>query len=226
MAKVKFTAFMADARGKLNGTVFSKNRGGSYVRTKVTPSNPQSASQTAVRQRLAALSASFRALAANEIAAWNNAVGDFLTSNVFGDSVTPSGLQLYVKLNTNLLNIGQTVITVPPSPTALSPLTATIASLTDAAFTLSLGSITTSEQYVIEATAPVSPGRLFVKNEFRQIQVVAGTGSAIAAQNIFAAYSAKFGAPVTGQRVAIRVKVVHETTGQAGVGVQDNDIVA
>lgn len=226
MAKVKFTAFMADARGKLNGTVFSKNRGGAYTRTKVTPSNPQTTAQTTVRQRLAAFAAGFRALTAAQILAWNNAASDFLGTNVFGDTVTPTGLQLYVKLNSNLEAIGSTTISDPPSPTALSPLTASIASLTNAAFTASLGSITTDEHYVIEATAPVSPGRLFLKNEFRVIATVAGTGAAIPAQNIFAAYSAKFGAPVTGQRVGLRVKVIHETTGQAGVYVSDNDIVA
>lgn len=226
MAKVKFTAFMADARGKLNGTVFSKNRGGSYTRTKVTPSNPQTSYQTVVRQRLAAFSAGFRALTAAQILAWNNAVSDFLGTNVFGDTVTPTGLQLYVKLNSNLAGIGAAAISDPPSPTALSPLTATIASLTNAAFTAALGSITTDETYVIEATSPVSPGRTFLKNEFRVITTVAGTGAPIAAQNIFAAYSAKFGAPVTGQRVGLRVKVVHEITGQSGIYVSDNDIVA
>jgi len=225
MAKVKFTAFMADARGKLNGTVFSKNRGGAYTRTKVTPSNPQTSFQTVVRQRLAAFSAGFRALTAAQILAWNNAVSDFLGTNVFGDTVTPTGLQLYVKLNSNLAAIGVAPIANPPSPTALSPLTATIASLTAAAFTASLGSITTDEQYVIEATSPVSPGRLFLKNEFRVITTVAGTGAAIPAQNIFAAYSAKFGAPVVGQRVGLRVKVIHETTGQSGIYVSDNEIV-
>lgn len=226
MAKVKFTAFMADARGKLNGTVFSKNRGGSYTRTKVTPSNPQSVAQTVVRQRLAAFSAGFRALTAAQILAWNNAVSDFLGTNVFGDTVTPTGLQLYVKINSNLAAIGVAPLSDPPSPTALSVLTATIASLTNAAFTVSLASITTDETYVIEATAPVSPGRTFLKNEYRVITTVAGTGVAIPAQNIFAAYSTKFGAPVTGQRVGLRVKVIHETTGQSGIYVSDNDIVA
>lgn len=226
MAKVKFTAFMADARGKLNGTVFSKNRGGSYTRTKVTPSNPQTSYQTVVRQRLAAFSAGFRALTAAQILAWNNAVSDFLGTNVFGDTVTPTGLQLYVKLNSNLAAIGAAAISDPPSPTALSPLTASINTLTNAAFTAALGAISIDETYIIEATSPVSPGRTFLKNEFRVITTVAGTGVAIAAQNIFAAYSAKFGAPVTGQRVGLRVKVIHETTGQSGIYVQDNDIVA
>lgn len=226
MAKVKFTAFMADARGKLNGSVFSKNRGGAYVRTKVTPSNPQTSYQTTVRQRLASLSASFRALTAAQILAWNNAVGDFLGTNVFGDTTTPTGLQLYVKLNANLIGIGESAMDTPPSPIGISPLTATIATLSDSAFTASLSAITVNESYVIEATAPVSPGRLFLKNEYRQITTVAGTGSAIAAQNIYAAYGAKFGDPVTGQRVGLRVKVVSSITGQAGIYVSDNDIVA
>ena len=225
MAKVKFTAFMADARGKLNGTVFSKNRGGSYVRTKVTPSNPQTSYQTVVRQRLAALSASFRSLLASEILSWNNAVSDFSSTNVFGDTVNPTGLQLFVKLNSNLLNIGAAQLTTPPSPVGISPFTASIASFTALAATLSLGAATTSETYVIEATPPVSAGRLFLKNEFRQISTVAGTGAAIPASNIFAAYTAKFGTPVAGQRVGIRVKLVNELTGQAGIPVVDNEII-
>lgn len=226
MAKVKFTAFMADARGKLNGTVFSKNRGGSYTRTKVTPSNPQTSFQAAVRQRLSSLSAQFRSLTAAQILGWNNAVSDFQSTNVFGDTVNPTGLQLYVKLNANLLGIGAATISDPPAPTAISSITATIASLTTAAFTASLAAATTDETYVIEATQPVSPGRLFLKNEFRVITTVAGTGVAIPAQDLFAAYTAKFGTPVSGQRVGLRVKLINETTGQAGIYVNDNEIVA
>jgi hypothetical protein len=226
MAKVLFTAFMADARGKVNGTVFSKNRGGAYTRTKVSPSNPQTTYQTTVRQRLASFSASFRGLTALQIVAWNNAVNDFLTTNVFGNTVKKTGLQLYVGLNSNIDLVGGTPLASPPAPVEISTLTASINTLTNAAFTVALGSITTDEYYVIEATPSVSPGRNFLKNEFRVVTTVVGTGSPIAAQNIFAAYSAKFGAPVTGQRLNIRVKVVNSLTGQAGIPVMDTQIVA
>lgn len=226
MAKIKLTAFLADIRGKNNGTVFSKNRGGAYVRTKVTPSNPQTSFQQLVRQRLAALSAQFRSLSAAQILAWNNAVQDFQTTNVFGDTVSPSGQQLYVKLNSNLANVGEPPISVPPAPIGLPVMEMSIASLTDSAFTLSLSAIPTTMYYVIEATAPVSAGRNFLKNEYRQISVVTGTGSAIPASNIFAAYSAKFGAPVSSQRVGVRVKVITGDTGQSGIPVSANDIVA
>src|SRR3546814_3353017 len=49
ISKVKFGALMTDARGKLGGHVFSKNRAGSYLRTKVTPVNQQTSYQTSVR---------------------------------------------------------------------------------------------------------------------------------------------------------------------------------
>jgi hypothetical protein len=226
MAKVLFTAFLADIRGKVAGTVFSKNRGGAYARTKVTPSNPQTSYQSVVRQRLASFSASFRALTASQILSWNVAVQDFIGTNIFGNSVTPTGLQLYVKLNSNLDIIAATPITDPPLPVALSPFTATVNTLTNAAFTLALGAATVDEYYLIEATAPVSPGRFFVKNEYRVIFSSQGTGAAVAALNIFAAYSAKFGAPISGERVGIRVKLINSITGQAGIPVNDQQLVA
>ena len=50
MAKVLFSALISDMRNKLNGSVFAKNRGGSYLRTKVTPVNPQTVAQVHKRQ--------------------------------------------------------------------------------------------------------------------------------------------------------------------------------
>jgi len=46
--KMKFGAIVVDGRGKIGGHVASKNRGGAYLRTKVTPSNPQTGYQAAV----------------------------------------------------------------------------------------------------------------------------------------------------------------------------------
>ena len=38
--KIKFGSEVVDGRGKIGGHVYSKNKGGAYKRTKVTPSNP------------------------------------------------------------------------------------------------------------------------------------------------------------------------------------------
>ena len=62
MAKIKLSAIVSEMRGKLNGSVFSKNRGGAYIRTKVTPVNPQSLAQGLVRATLTNLSQAWRGL--------------------------------------------------------------------------------------------------------------------------------------------------------------------
>jgi hypothetical protein len=49
MAKINFGQTVNDARGKLGGTVFSKNKSGAYTRRKVTPANPRTVAQSRVR---------------------------------------------------------------------------------------------------------------------------------------------------------------------------------
>ncbi len=69
MAKIKMTAIVADIRNKLNGTVFAKNRGGAYMRTKVTPVNRQTSDQSTVRNRLGSFAQGFRGLTQDQITA-------------------------------------------------------------------------------------------------------------------------------------------------------------
>ena len=57
--KLKFGAIVTDGRGKIGGHVASKNRSGAYLRTKVTPSNPNTVAQVQVRSILASLSQSW-----------------------------------------------------------------------------------------------------------------------------------------------------------------------
>ena len=77
MAKIKFGMMMTDARGKLGGQVFSKNRSGAYVRTKVTPVNPRTAAQPLSRSILGTLSASWSGLTEVQRRSWNAAVDDW-----------------------------------------------------------------------------------------------------------------------------------------------------
>jgi len=54
--KIKFGAIVVAGSGKIGGHVASKNRGGAYLRTKVTPTNPNSPAQAGARALLASLS--------------------------------------------------------------------------------------------------------------------------------------------------------------------------
>lgn len=225
--KAKFGSIVVDGRGKLGGHVYSKNRGGSYVRTKVTPVNPQSVAQMEVRAFFTQLSQGWRELTANQRAAWNGAVENFQRTDIFGDLKKPSGINLYVRLNQNILNAGGAVISDPPAP-GVTPDTVVFTTAPDSApqtFALAFAPtpVPADTAYVVEATANLSPGKSFLKNQYRIISVLAAAAATPA--NILAAYQAKFGNLVGAQKVGVRVTAVNLLTGIKGAAYEVTSIV-
>lgn len=214
--KVKYTALMADARGKLNGTVASKNRGGAYLRTKVTPSNPRTTAQSAVRSRLTTYAQGWRALTATQLAAWSAAVANYTKTDIFGDIKIPSGINLYTKVNMNLAEAGQAAITTPALPGSVvgpTSLTLTAAAGTPAmSLVYAATPVPAATTWIVYATKQVSPGVSFVKNQYRKIAVIAA--AAASPDNLLTAYNTKFGTLVAGQKVFVQIVAVNNTTGQ------------
>lgn len=218
MARILTTAIVADIRNKLNGSVFSKNRYGSYVRTKVTPVNPQTSFQQAARNRLASLSASWRTLEASQRQAWIDAAVNFPVTNIFGNTEILSGQALYVSLNTNLILGGQAQITDPPAPGSIPVFAATAlsadAGLGELEVTVSSATVPTGFTMLVYATPSVGTGKQFVKNLYRFI----GTATATAGvSDIATIWEARFGTMTPGQNQWVRVALLNNTTGQVGV---------
>lgn len=227
MAKILFTAFLADMRGKVNGTVFSKNRGGAYARTKVTPSNPKSGAQNLVRSRLTGFSQAWRGLPQTSRNAWNNAVSSFPRTNVFGQAKMLSGHQLYVGLNSQLAAAVQTAIQLPPLPTgaaALVSITATATAGTPA-FSVAFvpATVPANTTLIIEATEQSSPGKSNLNSLFRQIQIEDAAETSPA--NILSAYVARFGTLTAGLKVGVRARFVNNLTGEVSGAVSQNIII-
>lgn len=213
--KAKFGAMMVDGSGKLGGHVWAKNRGGNYVRTKTTPLNPQTTSQTTVRNTFTGNSQAWRGLTDAERAAWTSATANFKGTDQFGDVRSLSGSQLYMRINNNLVNVGAAVLSVPPVPTAVTPLSSIALAFSSTASTSTITfaptPIPTGYKLILEGTAPTSAGVSFVKNKFRKIIVVAAAGAS--PENWYAAYVAKFGTAAIGQRITVRGKYIDTTTG-------------
>jgi hypothetical protein len=227
--KAKFGAIVVDGRGKLGGHVASKNRSGSYFRTKVTPVNPSTISQVGARARLASISQSWRDLTEAQRAAWNGAVGDFAKTDVFGDIKNLTGFALYQRLNNVLVNLGEAQITVPPAPVGVSVFaTFTLAAAAGAGTmvaTVTPAVLPVGEQIIVRATAAQSAGKNFVKSEFRQITVLdAVVGGSI---DLAAAYEAKFGdiGPAD-SKVFVEIIHVNEASGLVSQSQQAVAIVA
>lgn len=213
--KIKFGSLVTDGRGKIGGHVASKNRGGAYLRTKVTPVNPQTSFQSVARARITTFSQGWRSLTAAQQSAWNSAVSNFQKTDIFGDLKNPSGLNLYVRLNSNITEAGGTAIVLPPLPgTVTAPLTVT---LTGAAGTPALsvawtgGAIPADTAWVARLTPQVSAGRSFVKSLYRNLLVLPAADTT--PTDILTEYNARFGTLVAGQRIFLEVVAVNLLTG-------------
>lgn len=227
MAKLLFTAIVADMRNKLNGTVFSKNRYGAYARTKVTPVNPQTAAQAAVRNRLSSQSQAWRGLTQSQRNAWQAAASNFPFTDIFGNSKVLSGQALFVKLNANIVNAGGLVLTDPPAPVGIPELILTSVTPASGAGTMDLvfnGPTPASMILIVQATPQVSPGKSFVKNLFRQVSTyVAATASPL---DLHSVYVARFGSLVAGQKIFVRAYFIDVATGQVGIASEVSSLVS
>ena len=206
--KLKFGAIVTDGRGKIGGHVASKNRSGAYLRTKVTPSNPNSVAQVQARSILASLSQSWQTLTESQRSGWNDAVKEWGTTDIFGDIKNPSGINLFVKLNANLLNIGGTALSDVPAKREV-PLTVVV----DGTLSRATGSITINfsnnlaDGYValVRATPTLSNGVSFVKSQFRVVGYSEVTMDMV---ELLDAYSAKFNTPSVGANIYVSVQFV------------------
>jgi hypothetical protein len=212
--KAKFGAIVVAGSGKIGGHVLSRNRYGAYMRTKVTPVNPSTTAQVAVRNRLGSLSSAWRSLTPAQRAAWNGAVLDFKRTDVFGDIKSPSGFNLFQRLNNNIVTVGGAQINTPPAvgEAAQVLIGAFVATFTLTVLTLALsGAVPAGSEVKVFMTPMLSPGIDFVKSEYRITEIVAnGTASPL---NLAAAYATKFGALVAGQKVFVKIVFTDPLTG-------------
>jgi len=225
--KAKFGAIVVDGRGKVGGHVMSKNRAGSYMRTKVTPTNPNTAAQVLARVRLSTLSVAWSALTDAQRTSWNSATDLWKSTNIFGDLKNPSGFNLFQRLNNNLAQVGVAQIDNPPLPTTIGAWT-TFSFVPDntgtMVVTFAATPVPAGYAVLIDGTAPCSPGIKNANARFRRITTLAAATATGA--DIQAAYITKFGTitPI-GDRVFLRGKYINIATGQVGLPVEATAII-
>lgn len=230
MATILFGNGVADVRGSINGTVFSRNANGAYARNRTTPINPQTAAQVTQRGRLTSLSSAWRELTDAQRDTWTKATRSYPYTNRLGQTSYYTGPQLYNKLNLALLSAGLPTLSIPAVPVAFPGLGGFIASMG-----LTTGVLTTAEVNFegnipsgFSATVFASPGVSagVSSSKYPKVKIVtrAGTGSD---RVVFGAeYLDKFGSPSAGARVMIEVRLICDATGQETVVAQTSAIVS
>lgn len=217
MAVIKFNQ-IAQASGKVNGTIYATGIGGQYMKTWKKPANPESAFQVSVRGQLSNLASGWRGLTQAQRDAWANATESYPTRNRFGDLYIPSGYQLYMTLNGNLNAIGGDLITEPAVPVAFTATGLDAVTITNTAgvtteFAIDpLAAGTADERFLAEVSGSVSTGISSPKSVvFKSLASWAATGGS---SDEFAAYVSRFGNAVLGAKVFIKLYIVNITTGQ------------
>ena len=217
MAKVKFGMMMTDARGKLGGQVFSKNRAGAFVRTKVTPTNPRTLAQMVSRSILGSVSSAWSALTAEQRASFNSAVDEWKSTDIFGDLKTPSGKNLHSKLSKNKIQAGGVPLVAAPAKVEIPFLgqDAVIIEISAFEINFAIPTVPAGMTAQISSTGPLSAGTNFVDGKFRVLTYApAGT---ILSDALYTDYVARFGVPAVGQNIHFQIRLIATASGQAGV---------
>lgn len=228
MARIKFGMMMTDARGKLGGHVFTKARSGATIRTKGSPVNGQTSAQGAARSRFGQLSQSWVTLSEEQRIAWNSKAATVGKTNIFGDSYFPSGKNLYVAINTNILNAGGSMVKIPPADVALPDVLFNGISYDALAGTLevSLQSLSnpTGNTALIFCSPYLSKGVFNASGKERFIVAVDLTGTSTVA-DIYEDVVAKYGALQSGRKIFAKVKIVNVSSGQSSPWFSESTII-
>lgn len=228
MALIKLGALAAEVRGSIGGAVFARNRGGQYVRNRSVPLNPQSVRQIGVRQEFGALANAWsNDLTEAQRTAWATYAANVPIPNSLGENRNVSGINMYTRGNSLLLDCGgareddgPTVFTQGPSFTP----TITLNAAGDTLTVTNLGGYLPASQgevgLLIAQGYPQQPGVNFYKSPFRKISGTmedADTGFPTAVPLAF---------PIApGQVVFIRTATV-SVDGRVGVPVVQRFLVA
>lgn len=190
--------------GSYQGVTSSRNRYGQYVRTRATPVQPRTTFQLNQRARFSTNAAGWRGITDAQRAGWTD-LGLMISRNdSLGQSYTLNGFGAYCSVNNNKLDAGDAVVS--DAPAIVTPPDLISVTLTASSVALSVAYTATPLGAGVRAFIYVSPqasaGRKF-NGDYRLLAVTAA--AAASPSNILAAYTARFGVPVTGNRLFLSV---------------------
>jgi hypothetical protein len=210
----------SDARNKIGGTIYARNRAGVYQRARVTPTNPQTPFQQANRAMFKTIVATWRTLTPAQRLSWNNMALTRTLTDSLGQTSMPSGFQLYTSNNRNRLLCGLSQLATAPTPPAdawtVTPFVDALEETSGILTALGLQSSNDSGDdeltFIFAATPALSPGIKFVAPWlYRTLLVDTANDNP---WDLTAAWVSQFGgAYLNGQQIGIRSRSIDTATG-------------
>ena len=201
--------------GRIGGIVYSRNRGGAYIRNGSIPTLSSTPYAMAAKAKLADYSKLWADLTTVQQLAWKNWATQNPVTNRLGHQITLSGHMAFVQLNINISNAGGILIADPPvvaPPSSLTSMTVTYdigAGTSTIAFTPT--PLSSGECLAVEMAVVDNPGVNYVENLYKLIDVMADASAS--PYDWAAAAATRFGTLIVGQKVFVRCYVVSQDTG-------------
>lgn len=211
-----FKSILGTVSGKSGNLIFSRNKGGQYLKEYKKPTNPKTALQVAVRQIRSITSKAWAALTQEVKNAWNSFAEDNPVLNRLGDPIYLSGFGWFQKAAYYYrLCVGSLTSIRVPDLTAIPELV--IETLTCDLLT---GIIVTTAEAVPATCYMIIRAQVFnsqgVTNPGRMKQVAVVDPSEPAATDIKTPLQALFGTLIVGQVVFVEAFLVQANSGGAG----------
>lgn len=171
MAKILYGPVVAEARGSVAGTTYSRNTYGPYMRNKASPVQPQSPNQVAQRASFTAMTQRWRdTLSAAQRDAWNDYAAQTPLVDAFGNKIQLKGNAMYVRFNALWDRIGETPVDDGPVTPGEAPmLDCTLAGDTTNGIQLTAYSpllLTADRILILQCAATVAQSRNFYNGPF------------------------------------------------------------
>lgn len=208
-------AMVSQASGRIGGTIFSRNRGGAYVRNGSIPTTVTTPFAQLIKSVTAAQSQAWAGLDAAVQEQWREWATQNPVINRLGQSRTLSGHQAFVQINGRLVYAGFTALASPPIGEAPAPFVPGTVTFVDAPLSLKVAFTPTPAPTGVAvqcyAFLANSPGVSYVRNRLALVT----TSAAAAATPLDIAQDVvdRFGTPQEGQTLHIGLRALDSTTG-------------
>lgn len=175
MANVRLGSIVADIRGSVGDETYGRNRGGVFVRERVTPTDVPSDAKTAAREAFRALAEAWNGtLSEGQRQGWRQYGRQYLVPGKFGTPRTSTGLQRFIGVNMNFRRYDPSIAfpNAPPGPPLWKPelVFTTDHTIDRIAVTLPIGGYggpRAGTRYWLYGGMPVTRGRNFYNGPWR-----------------------------------------------------------
>lgn len=192
--------------GSENGTTASRNRFGQYLRRRAIPVQPRTVDQLNQRALMVTNAQAWKSLTAAQRAGWLSLGLQMLRTDALGQSYDMNGFMAYCSVNNNNLAAGNAVVSDAPALASPGTLLTATLTLTTIAFDIAYTTtpLAAGQRLFVRASPQRSAGVAF-NADYRLVHVSAAAAASPA--DVLAEYTAKFGVPVTGNKIFLSMQI-------------------